>query len=268
VSNHSQRAGRIEADVSLSDPKTTTGRLAFGRDSTDAYYSIGLGRGEFAYTAYQYIPGRAWVPLKLQGVSSNLTANRLYHVEVTFRGRRAWLRVDGATVFSVDLPTPLRGGQVGVFAFGPSPARFENFRAVGEMPQAFVVMQFGNPYDALYKNIIRPVARKKRFDPTRADELHRRGIIVEDIVRSLREAEVVIAEITEKNANVFYELGYAHAMGKRVIFLANQDRLDRIPFDVAWYRVIFYDEMTRGRRKLGAELRKHLQAIVEEGGPF
>jgi hypothetical protein len=149
VSNHSQRAGRIEADVSLSDPKTTTGRLAFGRDSTDAYYSIGLGRGEFAYTAYQYIPGRAWVPLKLQGVSSNLTANRLYHVEVTFRGRRAWLRVDGATVFSVDLPTPLRGGQVGVFAFGPSPARFENFRAVGEMPQAFVVMQFGNPYDAL-----------------------------------------------------------------------------------------------------------------------
>jgi len=65
---------------------------------------------------------------------------------------------------------------------------------------------------------------------------------------------VVIAEITAPNQNAFYELGYARALNKPTILLAEQRR--QLPFDVRGYRCLFYENTIGG-------LHKHLKAIFQ-----
>ena len=120
-------------------------------------------------------------------------------------------------------------------------------------------MQFGSPFDELYGEVISPVCAEMGVDAYRADDIYRPGVIIQDIIQGLVEANVIIAEITPTNANVFYELGYAHALKKPVILLA--ERGTALPFDVSGYRVIFYDDAIRGKGNLEAELRRHLTNI-------
>jgi hypothetical protein len=113
------------------------------------------------------------------------------------------LVVDGTDVFEADLPTPLAGSQVGLTARGHAPIEFRDFIAASQAPEAFVVMQFGEPYDTLYHEVIKPVCEEADFSPQRADDAYGPGIILADIIRGIRDATVVIAEITPVNANVF-----------------------------------------------------------------
>ena len=69
------------------------------------------------------------------------------------------------------------------------------------------------------------------------------GIILQDIIRSIVTSDVIVAEVTPANPNVFYELGYAHAIEKPTILLAEKptDSGRHLPFDISGFRVIFYD---------------------------
>ena len=82
---------------------------------------------------------------------------------------------------------------------------------------------------------------------------------MEDIWIGINEAKVVIAEITGKNPNVFYELGIAHTLGKDVI-LITQNMKD-IPFDLNRYRIIEYEDNSDGYDKLKRLLTKFILAI-------
>ena len=73
------------------------------------------------------------------------------------------------------------------------------------------------------------------------------------------DSEVVIAEISSSNANVFYELGYAHALDKPTVLLARRGEV--LPFDVSGYRVIFYDDTIGGKSEVEATLDQHLANI-------
>ena len=65
-----------------------------------------------------------------------------------------------------------------------------------QMPEAFVVMQFGQPYDDLYSDVIVPTCSELGFEARRADDIYAPGIILQDIVTGLLRSSVVIAEIT------------------------------------------------------------------------
>src|SRR5439155_13549870 len=93
-----------------------------------------------------------------------------------------------------------------------------------------------------------------------ADEIAGPGVILQDIVNTLNRAAVVIAEITQPNPNVFYEIGYSHALSKPTILLAERDL--KLPFDVSGYRVIFYDNTIGGKQVVEDALRRHLTAII------
>jgi hypothetical protein len=77
-----------------------------------------------------------------------------------------------------------------------------------------------------------------------------------------RYAEFVIAEVTPQNPNVYYELGFAHAINKPAILLADK-ALGKLPFDVAPFRVMFYENSIPGRKVFEESLRRHIQAILE-----
>jgi hypothetical protein len=113
-------------------------------------------------------------------------------------------------------------------------------------------MQYGGAYDQLYKEVIEPVSRRLGFQALRADDVFRPGVILQ--------SDVIVAEITPVNANVFYELGYAHAPEKPTILLANR-KTEKLPFDISGYRVIFYDDTIAGKGEVETTLMKHLQSI-------
>lgn len=131
---------------------------------------------------------------------------------------------------------------------------------VAGRPRAFVVMQFAEPYDTFYKEVIQSQADAAGFDVIRIDEKAGPGVIFQDIQREIEQAEVIIAEITPANPNVFYEVGYAHALHKPTILLVQRGA--QLPFDIRSFRVVFYNDSIGGKVEVERDLRKHLDAIA------
>ena len=123
-------------------------------------------------------------------------------------------------------------------------------------------MPFEEPFNTMYREVILPEGERLGLDVVRVDELAGPGIIFEDIKREISESKVVIAEITAPNQNVFYELGYAHALNKPTILLARRGR--ELPFDIRSYRVIFYDDTIGGKPEVERNLIKHLRSVLPE----
>ena len=103
----------------------------------------------------------------------------------------------------------------------------------------FVMMPFGPWYDTYYREIYTPAIKEAGFEPVRADELFSSGSVVEQIWEQIDKAKVLLADLTGKNPNVFYELGLAHADRKPVIFTSGI--LEDVPFDLRHLRVIIYE---------------------------
>lgn len=103
----------------------------------------------------------------------------------------------------------------------------------------FVMMPFGEWNDIYYKEVYIPAIKEAGFEPVRGDEIFSSGSVVEQIWEQIDKAKVLLADLTGKNANVFYELGLAHAARKPVVFTSGV--LDDVPFDLRHLRVIIYD---------------------------
>lgn len=103
----------------------------------------------------------------------------------------------------------------------------------------FVMMPFGQWYDLYYKEVYVSAIKEAGFEPVRADELFSSGSVVEQIWEQIDKAKVLLADLTGKNPNVFYELGLAHADRKPVVFTSGI--LEDVPFDLRHLRVIIYD---------------------------
>jgi len=116
---------------------------------------------------------------------------------------------------------------------------------------AFVIMQFSPPFEHLFNEVIKPVAEECRIRAEKADDILGPGMIIADITRRLQEADIVIADTTPQNPNVFYELGYAHAIGKPTIVLAEKRR--ELPFDVSGFRTLFYENSIAGKSQIEAK---------------
>ena len=252
-------SGEVKTTIELSDD-VDAGRILLGYESLSSrYVTAGLGGFGDAYVIAEFDPGLGWTKLDGAGSRSNLQSGQPYEVKVKLAGQRLVLSVDEIRVLSHVLPEPLMSGQVGVFAWGIGTAEFGPVKVSTDPLTAFVVMQFTSPYDELFDQVIKPTCKDLGIEAYRARDIYRPSVILQDIIQGLAESNVIVAEITPTNANVFYELGYAHALGKPVILLAEQDRA--LPFDVSGYRVIFYENAIRGKTGLEAELRQHLSSI-------
>jgi len=96
-------------------------------------------------------------------------------------------------------------------------------------------------FRTIYDDYIKPELEKGGYEVSRADEVQKSGAITRDIVDRLASADLVVADLTDLNANVFYELGVRHALhGKGCLMVIDEDRTNGIPFDLAAYRVHKY----------------------------
>lgn len=93
----------------------------------------------------------------------------------------------------------------------------------------------------------------------RADDIWVNDHVVQDVALLLCKAAVVVCDLSGRNANVFYEMGIAHTLGREVILIA-QSEAD-IPFDVAAIRHIRYLQNGEGLAKLSTDLKRRLETL-------
>ncbi len=122
----------------------------------------------------------------------------------------------------------------------------------------FVLMPFKDPFDTYFLSIIKPAVTAARLTALRGDSLFRPSPIMADIWQMIQNSKVLVADLTEKNANVFYELGLAHAIGKPVVLIA--DNIGDVPFDLQPLRVIIYD---KNDPAWGTELKSSITEFLE-----
>lgn len=104
----------------------------------------------------------------------------------------------------------------------------------------FVMQPFAPPLGDYYEKIFRPAIEKAGLRPVRADaEIFGTGKIIDQVWRGINAARVLVAELTSRNPNVFYELGLAHALKKPVVLVSANE--EDVPFDLKHIRVIYYD---------------------------
>ena len=127
-----------------------------------------------------------------------------------------------------------------------------------DKPIVFVIMPFSEEHLALYNELEEKF--KDQFKFTNAGDLDNQQNIIQDIVEGIHKADIVIADLTGLNPNVFYELGLAHAMNKKVIIIT-QD-IDELPFDIKSYRANQYSLQFNELPKLIAELQRLLLGAV------
>jgi hypothetical protein len=123
----------------------------------------------------------------------------------------------------------------------------------------FVIMPFGGWLDDYYVSIYSLAIDSAGLEAHRADDLFRPSTIVNDIWSYTKKAKVLLADLSGKNPNVFYELGLAHALAKPVILIA--ESMEEIPFDLRALRIIIYD---KNAPDWGRLLREKIEASIKE----
>lgn len=257
------KSGIIKANIEFIKikDKDVAGRVVIGYDpKTKDYYSIGIGGYQYAYVIDKYKEGIGWSALEVAGWNQEIVKGKEYEIEIQIFGQKVILKVNRITIFEIQLPEPLKSSQTGLFAWGNCEIKFSDISIISEKPKAFVVMQFTEPYDSIYREVIKPVCEEMNLSVYRADEVYRPGTILKDIIEGIVESEIIIADITPPNPNVFYELGFSHALNKVTILLARHG--SELPFDIRSYRVIFYDDTIKGKTEVEDNLRRHLKNIL------
>ncbi|MCY3886235.1 MAG: hypothetical protein OXG19_00800 [Chloroflexi bacterium] len=138
-----------------------------------------------------------------------------------------------------------------------------------DKPSAFLIMSFDEEFDAVYKRFIKPVLEDVGFEVLRADNIESQQNILRDIIEKIIESNLIVADLTNSNPNVFYELGLAHAFGKPVILVA-QDA-NEVPFDLKQYRVLEYDtrfdRINVAKEELTRRAKGSLEGTIPVGSP-
>jgi tetratricopeptide (TPR) repeat protein len=143
-------------------------------------------------------------------------------------------------------------------------------------PRAFVIMPFGErmpvgfgpqemapagkrrkiDFDLVYKELFEPALFQAGFEVVRADSEVAAGDIRTDMFFELVTADLVVADISILNANVFYELGIRHGVCPRGVFIVNGNVMPSRPFDVAPDRSFSYEASLFTEPKVSCEGRK------------
>lgn len=131
----------------------------------------------------------------------------------------------------------------------------------------FVIMPFDKSFNDTYELGIKSACIAAGVDCERVDEQMFLENILERIYNQISRADIVVAEMTDRNPNVFYEAGYAHGLGKPVILLTKS--ADDIPFDLRHYpHIVHQGSIVTLKEQLERKIRwcvDHPEAMIKAG---
>jgi hypothetical protein len=129
---------------------------------------------------------------------------------------------------------------------------------------AFSIMPFG-PEDLqiVYDDFVKPTIENKcGLECIRGDDMFGSNVVMEDVRAAITVSTIVIADLTGKNPNVFYEVGIAHGIEKPVLLLTQF--LEDVPFDLRHRRILVYHYTPRGCKLLEKRLEQHIFGIIAD----
>jgi hypothetical protein len=235
------------------------------RRTQDSYYFAGIGgfgRKYFIATAPQ------WNVLNEDGRVQDLKTGQTYNLRVEFSEDHIKLFEGNVLVLSVrdgaytsgicgirTNSTHARFEKVDIAK--STHARFEKVDIAEPSKKCFVVMPFKQGLDNVYR-VIQETVEEQGIECLRADQRHVSTPIYKDIENLIKEAKLVIVDLTDKNPNVYFEAGLATAWGKPLIFLSQSAK--DLAFDVQHMRTITYSNAIGGEKKLKEDLKR---AVIE-----
>ncbi len=131
--------------------------------------------------------------------------------------------------------------------------------------KVFVLMPFDNIVsNDIYKHCVKPVCNDLNLEVFRADEIFSPNIIIDDILTAINEAAVIIADISGRKANVFYELGIAHFLKRNQTIMIHHEDFSSVPFDISHYRIIPCENTIPGKTKFENQLKLTINTILRD----
>lgn len=131
--------------------------------------------------------------------------------------------------------------------------------------KCFVIMPFSTSitckeqeWTEIFETVIKPAIEKSGFDFICIRSQALIGNIIESIFDELNSADLVVADLTDRNPNVFYELGVRHVLRDHTILISQN--LDDIPFDLRSYAILTYNWKIKEDRK---KFSKHIKLIIQ-----
>lgn len=134
------------------------------------------------------------------------------------------------------------------------------------MATCFVMQPFdGDTFDKRYDDVFAPAIRDADLDPYRVDQDPKVSIPIQEIETGIRESQICLAEITQDNPNVWFELGYAIACEKEVVLVCSDERTTRFPFDIQHRTIIKYTTTSISDfQKLRDQITARLKACLQK----
>jgi hypothetical protein len=198
---------------------------------------------------YRFVPNPSVAPIPTDRIEA---AARELRIDKWEFNRTHW------AVKQVDLYRALQGPGV------PNQIAPKVFRLPIEVradPDLVAVMM---PFDAGFSGVylaLQGAAAEVGMKCLRADDIWLNHHIMDDVINLIWRARVVVADLTGKNPNVFYEAGIAHTLGREVIQIAQS--MDDIPFDLRSIRSLHYLNNDQGRDDLRRDVGRRLGTILE-----
>ena len=131
--------------------------------------------------------------------------------------------------------------------------------------QAFVAMWFHNSMTKAYDDGFRPAIEQARYNPLRIDRKEHINKIDDEIIAEIRRSRFLVADFTQGSdgarGGVYYEAGFAHALGLPVIFTCHKRALNDLHFDTDHYNHIVWTDENGLREKL----KNRILAVIGEG---
>jgi hypothetical protein len=132
------------------------------------------------------------------------------------------------------------------------------------MAQCFVIQPFdnGGPYDKRYRDVYKRAIEKANLKAYRVDEQRDIKDIYEEIEKNISISDICFADISTNNPNVWFEVGYAIALRKIIVFVCSKER-KKYPFDVNHRPILKYQTDSSGDfQKLRQEITKKLNSLL------
>jgi hypothetical protein len=128
-------------------------------------------------------------------------------------------------------------------------------------PTVFIAMAFAEAFRPGLDQVIFPAIEKAGAVAVRSDQ-EMQGHIHTQMFERIIESRALVIDLSGLNPNVFYEMGVAHTLHRRSIMVVNQKHLDKVPFDIAPYRILVYpDPQTSKTEEIAAAVEKLAEEI-------
>lgn len=138
-------------------------------------------------------------------------------------------------------------------------------KAMPNSSKVFVAMWFDRSMSKAWEKGIKPAIRDSGYEPFRVDEAEDAGRIDDRIIAEIRRSGFIVADLTHgaegARGSVYYEAGFAHGLGKPVIFTCRKDLIEKIHFDIRQYYHILWEKPEDLRTKLA----NRISAVVGDG---